>query len=122
MTSARPKLLHPAAVAKTGMTKRRGRSLYAQALSAEDRRIFHHARRECGLDEEIALLRLQVFLLLQRGKAPESPATMQQTMRATDLIIKAHRAHSTQVDAGQSTLEQELERAAAAIQQRAAQG
>ena len=46
------------------------------------------------------------------------PSTAQLTMRAIDLIVKALRAHGARMDADQSTLEQELERAALAVQRR----
>ncbi len=122
VTSAEPKLLHPDA-AEARVPSSSGQSFYGHALPDEEREIFESAQSEHGLNGEIALLRLHLFLLLRstktRTKTSTSPATVQLTMRLIDLIVKALRAHGTGGDTDQSALEQELERAAAAIQQRA---
>ena len=92
---------------------------YCQALPADQRAIFESAHREHGLEGEVTLLRMQLFLLPRNSKTRTSPATIQLTMRAIDLLVKALRAHGTRGEPDQSALEHELERAAAAIQQRA---
>jgi hypothetical protein len=93
-------------------------SLYGQAMSDHERGIYDRAQHEPGLDGEVALTRLQVFLLLQSRMTRTNPATLQLNMRAIELIIKALRARGAGADAGQSTLEKELERMAASIQER----
>jgi hypothetical protein len=105
-----------------GGTRKRNtvsQSFYCQALPDDERAIFESAHREHGLDGEVTLLRTQLLLLLRNSKTRTNPATVQLTMRAIDLVVKALRAHGTRGEPDQSALEHELERAAAAIQQRA---
>lgn len=94
-------------------------SFYGRALSGEEQSIFERALDQHGLEEEIGLLRLLVFMRMQHRENTDDPATNQLTMRAIDLMVKAIRAHGTGVNADQNKLEQELEQAALAIQQRA---
>lgn len=63
---------------------RRGPSFYERALEAADRDVFLDAQDVEGIDDEVALLRMQIRRLLEAQ--PEDPAALQGGIR---LLVQA---------------------------------
>jgi hypothetical protein len=72
-----------------------GACFYEPALAPKERALYRRARLEHGLDGEIALLRLHLYLLLKSRENHAEPAIPQVAARLIDLLIKALRASGT---------------------------
>jgi hypothetical protein len=93
-------------------------AFYEEALPSGDLPLYRRARRQHGLEGEIALLRLRLYRLLdERSPAgkPDASSLTAQVARVIDLLIKALRAQGTGADQQQAALERALDEAAARI-------
>jgi hypothetical protein len=95
---------------------------YEGALLGDELPLYRRARRQHGLEGEIALLRLRLHRLLgERFLAgePDAQTLTAQVVRIVDLLVKALRAHGTGADQQQAALERALDEEAARILARA---
>ncbi len=78
-------------------SRRRAPSFYERALDAGDRRDFDAARRLDGLDDEVALLRLQVRRLLEDES--HDPRVVQAGLRLLiQALVARHRLSGRQAE------------------------
>ncbi|PKN81583.1 MAG: hypothetical protein CVU47_06320 [Chloroflexi bacterium HGW-Chloroflexi-9] len=81
----------------TPHARRRSASFYERALEAGDRATFEEARDLDGLDDEVALLRLQVRRLLEDDA--HDPRVLQAGLRLLiQALVARHRLSGHQVD------------------------
>jgi hypothetical protein len=88
---------------------------YEPALPDAEREIYHRARHARGLEDEIALLRLKIFMLLKTTENSGSEARAPVLARLLDLLIKALRADGTGADDDRALLESLLDEESARI-------
>jgi hypothetical protein len=79
--------------------------LYAGALPDEQRRLLKKACEVRGLEAEIALLRFEIYLLLENKDHTTKPAALQIIARLVDLLIKAQRAQGSNAEPDQAMLD-----------------
>ena len=87
---------------------------YEPALPEAERAIYRRARRARGLEEEIALLRLKLFVLLET-KDGSGGAQAPAIARLIDLLIKALRAEGATGDEDRALLDHLLDEESARI-------
>jgi len=85
---------------------------YEEALPLTERQLYRHARVTRGLDEEIALLRVRLFTLMEKrrmdGPSKDLP-TNPMILRLIDMLVKAHRVQGSSVADQHAALEQLLD-------------
>jgi hypothetical protein len=93
-------------------------AFYEGALPSDDLPLYRKARKQHGLEGEIALLRLCLYRLLDKwpwADKPDAASEMAQVARIIDLLIKALRAQGAGTDQQQAALERALDEEAARI-------
>ena len=81
---------------------------YAGALSDQELPLYRRAHAARGLDGEIALLRLRLYLVLRAQAANDESGPTAQVLRIVDLLVKALRLPAASANADQAELERAL--------------
>ena len=88
---------------------------YATALSFEEQPLYRRAHAARGLDGEIALLRLRLYLALQLRAEDDEHGLTAQVLRIVDLLVKALRLPTVSTGGAQGELERALAEEAARL-------
>lgn len=82
---------------------------YAAALTSEEQPLYRRAHAARGLDGDIALLRLRLYLLLHLRTGNDESGLTGQVLRIVDLLVKALRLPAASGGGDQAELERALE-------------